>query len=75
MTPPGFRLLFWKDRTHLIRERAAGPPWLLLCGLETHPTTRPLARLLDPEAEIVRPCARCAAIVAHEAPEPWIWTR
>lgn len=74
-TPPGFRLLYWKQRTHLVRERAIGPPWILVYGLETHPST-PSARLLDADAEVRSPCSRCAADVAHETPEqPWTWTR
>ena len=73
MTPPGFRLIVWKERTHLIRESASGPPWLLLCGLETHPRTRPLARFLDADAEVVNPCGHCAGLLAH-APQPWVWT-
>ena len=73
MTPPlGFRLVFWKAQTHLIRTRASGPPWLLVCGLETRPTTP--AKLLAADAEVLAPCSRCAGIVAHESPEPWIWT-
>lgn len=68
-TPPGFRLLFWRGRTHLIRATTPGPPFDTVCALENTVS----AYVLDAAAEVERPCHRCAAIVKHEA-TPWVWT-